>query len=153
MDIRVDDLGGPEIRALLREHLDSVAQYSPPRSVHALDLPALRAPNITFWTAWDNGALLGCGALKALDDGHAELKSMRTARAHLRRGVARALLGHILHEAGRRGHRRVSLETGSHAAFHPAHALYTSFGFVRCGPFGDYVEDPHSIFMTRTLTV
>ncbi|HSV21299.1 MAG TPA: GNAT family N-acetyltransferase [Casimicrobiaceae bacterium] len=151
MDIRVDDLAGPDVHALLREHLDSVAQYSPPQSVHALDLPALRAPDITFWTVWENGALLGCGALKALDDRHAELKSMRTARAHLRRGVARALLGHILHEADLRGHRRVSLETGSHEAFRPAHALYTSFAFLRCGPFGHYVDDPHSVFMTRTL--
>ena len=151
MLIRVDDLRGPQVHALLREHLDSVAQYSPPESVHALDLPALRAPGITFWTVWETEALLGCGALKALDDTHAELKSMRTARAHLRRGVARALLEHILREAERRGHRRVSLETGTHAAFRPAHALYASFGFAPCGPFGDYVDDPHSVFMTRTL--
>jgi putative acetyltransferase len=151
MDIRVDDLRGAQIGALLREHLDSVAQYSPPASIHALDLAALRAPDVTFWTVWENGDLLGCGALKVLDGAHAELKSMRTARAHRRRGVARSLLEHILREAARQGHRRVSLETGSHAAFHPAHALYAAFGFERCGPFGDYVHDPYSVFMTRTL--
>ena len=151
MDIRRDDLAGPEIRALLDEHLANMASQSPPESVHALGLDALRQPDITFWTAWENGELAGCGALKELDRGHGEIKSMRTARSHRRTGVAKAMLGHILAEARRRAYHRVSLETGSMQAFEPARRLYASFGFVGCAPFGDYVEDPNSVFMTRTL--
>lgn len=151
MDIRVDDLKGPEIARLLEEHLRSLRALSPPESVHALDLEKLRRPEITFWTVWEGGALLGCGALKALDARHGELKSMRTAAAHLRRGVASALLRHIIEEARRRGYRRLSLETGSPDAFEPARRLYERFGFAVCGPFADYVDDPNSVFMTREL--
>lgn len=157
MIIKTDDLRGPEIYALLQEHLRNMALHSPPESVHALDIEALRQPAITFWTAWDNAELLGCGALKLLDERnaseglHAEIKSMRTAAAHLRKGVARALLNHIIDVARQRDYARLSLETGSAPAFKPAHLLYQSFGFAECGPFSDYVEDPFSIFMTQRL--
>jgi putative acetyltransferase len=151
MQIKLDDLSGVEIHALLREHLQSVAQLSPPESVHALGLEALRKPDITFWTAWDRGALLGCGALKELDSRHAEIKSMRTSSLHLRKGVAAALLGHMIEEAERRAYGRLSLETGSAAAFEPARRLYASFGFMYCDPFADYIEDPHSVFMTKAI--
>ena len=151
MEIRVDDLRGPEIAQLLREHLRDLAQHSPPESMHALDLAALRKPEITFWSAWEGAELLGCGALKELDSRHGEIKSMRTATAQLRKGVAAAILSHILEEAGRRSYRRLSLETGSGEAFAPAHSLYTRFGFQACGPFADYVPDPFSVFMTRVL--
>jgi putative acetyltransferase len=154
MRIMVDDLRGPAIRALLEEHLRSMALHSPPESVHALDLVALRHPSITFWTAWedgDAGELLGCGALKDLGNGEGEIKSMRTAAPHLRKGVARALLLHILGAATSSGYQRLSLETGSAAAFEPAHRLYASLGFECRGPFGDYVEDPYSVFMTRAV--
>lgn len=153
MRIRLDDLRGPEIAALLDEHLRSMHDLSPPESVHALDLDALRSPDIAFWTAWsDDGAeLLGCGALKALSPTHGEIKSMRTAAAHLRRGVARAMLEHIVREAAARGYQRLSLETGSMQAFEAAQRLYASFGFEVCPPFGDYAEDPNSVFMTRRL--
>jgi putative acetyltransferase len=151
MQIRLDDLSSPAVHALLGEHLRSVALLSPPESVHALGLEALKAPDIAFWTAWRNDELLGCGALKRLDADHAELKSMRTVAAHLRQGVARALLGHLLGEAKRRGFARVSLETGSSAAFLPARTLYESVGFAHCGPFADYVVDPHSVFMSRAI--
>lgn len=151
MKIIVDDLRGPEIHELLQEHLQSMRFHSPPQSVHALDLDRLRQPEITFWTVWDNCELLGCGAIKELDPHHAEIKSMRTASNHLRKGVARTLLNHILEQARRRGYSRLSLETGSMAAFEPARQLYASFGFEYCGPFGDYLEDPNSVFMTRTL--
>ncbi len=151
MDIRIDDLSAAEIRALLQEHLDSMKLYSPPESIHALDLAALRQPQITFWTAWEKDELFGCGALKELDPRHGEIKSMRTAAAHLRQGVAAALLNHILGEARQRGYRRLSLETGSHPAFAPARSLYASFGFIPCGPFADYRLDPYSVFMTREL--
>ncbi len=151
MLIRIDNLTGPEIRALLEEHLRSMHALSPPESVHALDLSALRRPEITFWTAWSGGELLGCGALKELDPAHGEVKSMRTASTRRRQGVGRAMLQHILAEAGARGYARLSLETGSQAAFAPARNLYESFGFAYCGPFADYREDPNSVFMTRTL--
>ncbi len=151
MNIQIDDLKGPEIYELLHEHLQSVKLYSPPESIHALDIEALRKPEITFWTAWESGELLGCGALKELDSQHGEIKSMRTSSLHLRKGVAKALLNQILEEAKRRGYGRLSLETGSAEAFAPAWALYAGFGFRYCGPFGDYVEDPYSVFMTREL--
>jgi len=125
--------------------------HSPPESIHALDLDALRKPEITFWSVWQGTELMGCGAIKQLDAGHGEIKSMRTASAHLRKGVAASLMRHILEEAGRRSYRRLSLETGSEEAFAPARSLYASFGFQFCGPFADYAEDPYSVFMTRGL--
>jgi len=151
VDIRIDDLRGPEIAALLQEHLDDMAKWSPPESIHALDLERLRKPEITFWTVWDEGELLGCGAIRELDATHAEIKSMRTSHRHRRKGVAAVMLRHILDEATRRGYRRLSLETGAPAAFEPARQLYARFGFTPCGPFGDYVDDVFSVFMTRML--
>lgn len=151
MEIRVDELRGPEIARLLQEHLDSMKLLSPPESVHALDLDKLRQPDITFWCAWQDEELLGCGALKELDATHGEIKSMRTATAHLRKGVAAEMLAHIIGEARRRKYQRLSLETGAVEAFTPAHRLYARLGFQTSGPFGNYVEDPHSVFMTRIL--
>jgi putative acetyltransferase len=151
MDIKIDDLNGPEVHELLREHLRNMALHSPPESVHALGVEALRRPEITFWSAWEEGELLGCGALKELDSRHGEIKSMRTSSTHLRKGVAATLLKHILEEAARRGYRRLSLETGSMEAFEPARRLYEKYGFTYCEPFADYVEDPYSVFMTREL--
>jgi putative acetyltransferase len=151
MEIRIDDLSSPKIIELLREHLHSMTLHSPPESIHALDIDALRQPEITFWSAWDGDELMGCGAIKELDARHGEIKSMRTATAHLRKGVAAALMCHILDEAQRRSYQRLSLETGSMEAFAPAHRLYASFGFRECAPFADYGEDPYSVFMTREL--
>jgi putative acetyltransferase len=149
--IVVDSLRGPEIIALLQEHLAEMRSVSPPESVHALDLSGLRKPDITFWTLWLGSELAGCGALKELSSDHGEIKSMRTAHRHKRKGIAANMVRHILGEAARRGYRRLSLETGSQPHFAPARALYASFGFQRCGPFGDYVDDPNSVFMTRVM--
>jgi putative acetyltransferase len=149
--IRLDDLRGPEIIALLGEHLREMHAKTPIESVHALDLEGLRHPDVTFWTAWDGAELVGCGALKRLDPGHAEIKSMRTAEAARGRGVASAVLAHILAEASSAGFGRVSLETGSGEFFAPARALYEKFGFVACGPFADYTDDPNSSFYTRSM--
>jgi len=149
--IRVDDLRGPEIRALLEEHLRNMYEITPAESVHALDLERLRAPDITFWTAWEGGRIAGCGALKELDARHGEIKSMRTPAALRRRGAGRAILAHIVAVARTRGYETLSLETGAADAFLPARRLYEAFGFTRCGPFADYVEDPNSIFMTLSL--
>ncbi len=152
MRIQLDDLRGADIAALLQAHLDEMFLHSPPESVHALDLEALRRPEITFWAVRDDGGrLMGCGALKQLDAAHGEIKSMRTATAHLRKGVAATLLRHVLQTARERGYRRLSLETGAPEAFVPARELYARFGFVECGPFADYAEDPYSVFMTLAL--
>jgi putative acetyltransferase len=151
LKIGIDDLAGPEIAALLREHMRNMEIVSPPESRHALDIQGLRQPGITFWSAWQGAELLGCGALKELDAAHAEIKSMRTASRHLRKGVAAALLSHLVAEATQRGYRRLSLETGAMDYFEPARRLYAKSGFVYCGPFADYVEDPNSVFMTREL--
>lgn len=151
MEIRNGQLDHPAVIALLHEHLLGMAELSPPESIHALDLDCLRDPAVSFWSAWQGDALLGCGALKQLDPTHGEIKSMRTAAEHRRKGVADALLRHIVAEARRRAYRRISLETGAMAGFAPAHALYAAFGFVECGPFAHYVDDPHSRFMTREL--
>ena len=151
MEIKVDDLTDPRIHELLNEHLQNMMAISPPESVHALDLDELRKPEIAFWSAWEGDELLGCGALKELDAEHAEVKSMRTASEHLRKGVARNILAHILDEAERHGYRRVSLETGSTDEFKPARRLYTNFGFEFCAPFADYIDDPNSVFMTKEI--
>lgn len=152
MDIRLDrDLADPRIIDLLSEHLRDMARHSPPESIHALDLDGLRRPDISFWTVWDGEALLGCGALKQLDVAHGEIKSMRTAEAHRRKGVAATMLRHLLDEAARRSYRTLSLETGSMMAFEPARRLYASFGFAYCAPFADYIDDPNSVFMTREV--
>lgn len=150
--LRLDDLSDPRIALLLEEHLADMRATSPPESVHALDLDRLRRPEIRFWTAWDaRGELLGCGAIKRLSGEHAELKSMRTTVAARGRGVGRVVLARLMDDARALGVKRLSLETGSHTFFDPAHALYRSAGFQLCGPFEGYVEDPHSVFMTREL--
>lgn len=149
MEIRVDDLEDPRIAAFLNEHLSDMKAISPPESKHALDLDALKAADITFWSVWDTGELLACGALKELDAVHGEIKSMRTSSRHRGRGVGTQLLQHILSVAQKRAYQRVSLETGSMAFFAPAHRLYARFGFSICAPFANYKLDPNSVFMCR----
>lgn len=151
MRIESDDLTRPEVHALLREHLSNMRALSPRESVHALDLEGLRRPDITFWTAWEGALLVGCGALRELDPDHGEIKSMRTPAAQRRRGAGRAILTHIIEVARARGYGRLSLETGAQDGFEPARRFYESFGFSRCGPFGEYVDDPNSVFMTLLL--
>lgn len=152
-DLRIveDDLSGPEIAALLRLHLDEMHRWSPPCSVHAMPIERLRQPDVTFYSAWDDAVLAGCGALKHLDAGHGELKSMRAAPDYRGRGVGKAILAHLLAEARARGYARVSLETGRPEPFLPARRLYEAHGFVECPPFADYVLDDFSICMTRLL--
>ena len=151
MEVRLGDLTSPAVIALLEEHLRDMNSWSPLESAHPLDLEALRAPAVSFWTIWDGEDLLGCGAVMELSPEHAEIKSMRSASAHRRRGAGVAMLAFILEEGRRRGYRRLSLETGSAEPFAPSRALYSRFGFVECEPFSDYKPDPHSVFMTRVL--
>ena len=164
--IRVDrELTHPQVLALLEEHLAGMRAASPPECVFALDLDGLRRPEITFLTAWrlpaegssthQEGELIAMGALKELTPttatagGHGELKSMRTSARHLRQGAAQAILTELLRLARERGYTRVSLETGTTPGFDAAVAMYRRFGFVDCGPFADYREDPFSRFMTQ----
>lgn len=151
MLIVVDDPLRDDVVGLLEEHLADMRATSPPESVHALDPHSLVGPGLTFWTARDRGVLLGCAALKELDPQTCEIKSMRTAAAARRRGVAGRLLDHVVGVALERRYTRLSLETGSQPFFAPARALYASRGFTECGPFGSYVPDPHSVFLTRKL--
>jgi len=151
MHIRTDDITDPVVIALLEEHLRCMALASPPESIHALDLNGLRRPEVSFWTIWNGDELAGCGALKALDSEHGEIKSMRTAYAFQGKGIAKLMLRHLVDEAKSRGYRRVSLETGSADYFEPARRLYAGFGFEFCKPFDSYKEDPNSIFMTLEL--
>lgn len=151
MNITEGGLSDPDVIALLGEHLQGMWDHSPPESIHALDVEGLKAPDITFWTMRDGNEVLGCIALKQLDARHGEIKSMRTASAHLRKGAGAALLKHVIEQARRRSYTRLSLETGSGPGFEAAQALYRKFGFVECGPFANYGEDPFSRFMTLEL--
>ena len=149
IDIRPDDLTGTPTRSLIARHLRGMHETSPPESVHAFDIDKLRDPAVTFWSAWMDGRIAGCAALKRLDAENGEIKSMRVDDAFLGKGVGRALLDHVLAAAKAGGLKTVWLETGSAPAFLPALQLSESAGFVRCGPFADYKPDPFSIFMTR----
>ena len=151
MEIREDDLRGDAIAALLREHLEDMRRITPPESVHALDIEALRAPEICFWSAWEGVQLVGCGALKELDPQSGEIKSMRTARAHRRRGVASTILEFLIAQAERRAYETLYLETGAMFEFEAARTLYESYGFRRRGPFGEYRADPNSVYMEKRL--
>ncbi|NBC37565.1 GNAT family N-acetyltransferase [Novosphingobium sp. FSY-8] len=151
LDIRQDDLTGPDIAALLAYHLEQMHSWSPACKVHAMPIERLRADDVTFYAAWRDGALVGCGAIKHLDSHTGELKSMRVAPAHLGQGIGRAILLHLMGVARTRGYRRLLLETGRPEAFTPARRLYESAGFVECPAFGDYVSDDFSLCMARDL--
>lgn len=147
IDIRPDDLTSAEMADLIAIHAQTMLASSPPESCHFLPIDGLRQPSVSVWSMWEDGALIGCGALKDLGNGEGEIKSMHT-RAHLRgRGIGRLMLEHILGVARARGYTGLWLETGSMDAFIPARRLYESYGFYYCGPFGDYAEDPNSVFM------
>ncbi|HVY45958.1 MAG TPA: GNAT family N-acetyltransferase [Minicystis sp.] len=148
---QLDDLSGEEVRALVREHVARMHQHSPPESVHAFDVDALRRPEVRFWSVWSGNELAGCGALADIGRGRGELKSMRVPDAYLGRGVGRAILEHLIADARARGLRSLWLETGSADAFLPARKLYESAGFRLTGPFDGYVDDPYSLFMTLEL--
>ena len=148
---QLDDLSGPKTRALIARHLAGMHQNSPAESVHALDVSGLQRPGVTFWSAWLGEEIVCCGALKVIDHDRGELKSMRVSDAFLGRGFGWAMLEHLVAQARAQGLRSLWLETGSSPAFVPAQRLYQSAGFVRCGPFEGYTDDPFSVFMMRTL--
>jgi putative acetyltransferase len=149
--IVADDLSGLQIRALLEQHFAGMLANSPPGSCHFLDYAGLKGDGVTFWSIWDGSALAGCGALKHLTPEHGEIKSMRVADAFRGQGAGHAMLGHIIAQARHRGFSRLSLETGSGAAFADAARLYGRAGFTACAPFAEYKPDPFSRFMTMAL--
>ena len=151
MHIKEDDLTGSAVIELLEEHVRNMYEWSPPESVHALDLAKLQVPEITFWTVWEGELLMGCGALKELTPTHGEVKSMRTPSARRGHGAGRKLLAHIIKIALMRNYQLLSLETGSQPSFEPARKLYESHGFKYCGPFANYKEDPNNTFMQLRL--
>jgi putative acetyltransferase len=151
IEVRIDDLSSPEVQALVAEHLAGMQSNSPPGSVYALALAGLRAADVTFWSAWQSGALCGCGALKRLDAVSGEVKSMRTRPDYLRQGVGQAILNCVVQEAVARGYRSLHLETGTGPAFAAAHALYLRNGFVWGERFGDYVASGFNVFMSKYL--
>ncbi len=151
MFIVEDDLSGDAIAELLAAHVQGMFDTSPQDSIHTLSLESLRAPDITVWTAWEGNELLACGALKELDSEAGEIKSMRTADAHLGRGIASRILQHIFSVAEERGYKKLYLETGSAPAFQPAHTLYLKAGFSYCEPFADYSDDPFSRYMVMDI--
>lgn len=149
--IRPDDLTAPEVLGLLQFHLDEMHRWSPPSKVHAMPAERLRAPDVTFFSAWDAGSLAAVGALKDLGSGRGELKSMRAAPAYRGRGAGRAMLDHLVDAARERGMTWLGLETGRPAEFAPAQALYAANGFIECPAFGDYISDEFSLCMSRDL--
>ena len=149
--VRRDDLSSPEVQGLITEHVSDMHSNSPPQHAHALAVESLRAPDVTFWSAWSDALLCGCGALKELDPSTGEIKSMRTRSAFLRQGVAQAVLDEITRTARARGYSRLVLETGTGPAFEAAHAFYLRNGFSWCGPFGDYVATDFNVFMAKDL--
>ncbi len=151
MRIVEGDFSDPRVIALLKIHLTSARAETAAGSAHALDINGLQSPGISFWTIWEDETLLGIGALKRLSGDHGEVKSMHTAQSARRKGVGTAMLRHIIASARAKGMSRLSLETGSWDYFRPARALYNRHGFVDCPPFGDYVADPNSIFMSLDL--
>lgn len=151
VEIREDDLSGAQTRELVRLHLEGMHANSPPGSVFALDRLQLKGPGMTCWTAWIGDTVAGMGALKDLGDGTGEVKSMRTHPAFLRRGVAAALLEHIIGVARARGMRRLSLETGSGPAFEPALELYRRRGFVDGEAFAQYERSAFNQFLHLSL--
>jgi putative acetyltransferase len=153
MSIRIepDDLTRPEVLGLIEEHLRNMYELTPPEHVFAFDASKLRAPDVTFWTAWQGDELLGCAALKELSATDGEIKSMRTPAARRGAGAGRALLHHLIDVARSRGYRTLYLETGRQPEFVPAQTMYASAGFTRCGPFGSYRENGNSVFMSLSL--
>ncbi|MBT1451032.1 GNAT family N-acetyltransferase [Glaciecola sp. XM2] len=151
MKIKVDDLSSGEVILLLEEHLSDMYATSPPECVHALDVKALKSPEITFFSTWINNKLAACIAIKRLSPSEAELKSMRTVHAFRGKGVASKQLEHVLNFAQEQGYERISLETGTQDYFKPARDLYQKFGFTECGPFSSYQLNPNSHFMTRCV--
>ena len=149
--IERDDVARPQVLALLEEHLRNMYEITPPDKVFAFDAGKLRAPDVTLWTAWRGDELVGCAALKELSASDGEIKSMRTPATQRRTGAGRALLNHVIEVARSRGYRALYLETGCQPEFLPAQTLYSSAGFTRCGPFGDYRENGNSVFMSLSL--
>ena len=151
IEIKLDDLSGDSIKKLLQTHLTNAALHSPQDAIFALDLEALKAPEISFWSVWQNEEILACGAIKMLDKEHAEIKSMHTLEKARGKGIGNQLVNHIIQQARAKNIKRLSLETGTADAYFPAHRLYKRHGFQECPAFSDYQESIHSLYMTKSI--
>lgn len=151
MKITDGGLDDPRVQTLLSHHFHSARAETAPGSAHALDLSGLKSPDIHFWSAWDEDRVIAIGALKRLSESHGEVKSMHTEQLHRKKGVGSAMLRHMIAKARQMGLSRLSLETGSWPYFDAAREFYRRHGFVECAPFGSYVPDPNSVFMTLEL--
>ena len=150
--IGADDPRKPDVRVILERHLAFCLSETPPEHAFALDVTGLLDPAVSFFSYRDDdGAVLGVGAIKELDAGHGELKSMHTAAEARGRGVGRAMLAHLLATARSRGYRRVSLETGTTPGFAAARALYVTAGFAPAEPFGGYQRTEDNTFYGLNL--
>ncbi len=141
----------PELALLMERHTEAMHADTPPESIHMMDAGALAGPGIVFFVMRDNGLPVGMGALRRIDGGHAEIKSMHILAEMRGRRLAWTMLEHLIAEARAAGYRRMSLETGSQPGFAAARGLYERAGFRECPPFDGYVFDPNSVFMTLTL--
>lgn len=145
--VGVEPLVRADLRALVQAHFDEMITMSPPEVSGVIDLPGFADPAITLYAMREGDLLLGCGALRELSPDAGEIKTMRIASEVRGRRLGGELLDHLLAEARRRGYRRVYLETGAEPFFTTARSLYRSRGFTQRGPFGDYKEHPHCVFM------
>jgi putative acetyltransferase len=142
----------PDLTLLMQRHTMAMHAQTPPESIHMMDAGKLAQPGIWFFVMRDSGAPIGMGAVKKIDDSHAEIKSMHVLRERRGQGLSRRMLEHLVGHALEQGFTRLSLETGSQPAFAPARGLYANSGFAECGPFEGYGPDPNSVFMTRVIS-
>ncbi len=140
-----------DLSDLMARHTAVMHTDTPPESIHMMDAGQLATSSVAFFVMRQDGAPIGMGAFKRIDEAHAEIKSMHVLSEYRGQSLSRVMLDHLVSAAAAEGITRLSLETGSQDFFEPARRLYARAGFSECGPFGDYVLDPFSVFMTRTL--
>ena len=140
-----------EVNQLLEKHFIELRAASPEGSAHVLDISGLKISSIKFWSLWSNNQLMGCGALKFLDEGHGEFKSIRIHDNFRRRGNGINVINHLINEAKKLNIKKLSIETGAGEFFKPARKLFKQCGFETCGPFAHYKEDANSVYLTKTL--
>ena len=135
-----------EVNDLLNKHFLELRSVSPAGSTHVLDIDGLKDQSIKFWSLWENDELIGCGALKFLDDNHGEFKSIRIADKFRKNGLGTKIIDHLINEAKKLNIKKISVETGSGDFFLPARKLFKKCGFASCKPFAHYKKDPNSCY-------
>ena len=141
----------PEVNKLLTKHFIELRAASPEGSTHVLDIPGLKVPSIKFWSLWENEKLVGCGALKFLDENHGEFKSIRIHNDFRNEGFGVKIIEHLIDQAKKLNIKRISLETGAGKFFDPARKLFKKCDFKPCKPFAHYKEDINSLYLTKLI--